>query len=349
MLAKSLREGVIQCTACNRYCAIKEGDAGYCGVRANKNGKLDLIVNNKPVAIWIDPIEKKPLFHFLPGSRSYSIGTLGCNFACSFCQNWDISQAPHEARQKNPKEWRSYFQHLVDKCDKYEPKRIVDEARRNGCKSISFTYNEPTIFAEYAVDVMEEAKKYGIRGVFVTNGYESKECWDFIRDYIDAANIDLKAYNDNFYKKLCNVPDWEKIKDSIKYAKKIGIWVEVTTLIIPGWNSKLSELKEAAEFLASVDRDMPWHLTAFHPDYKLRDVERTEPEILIRAREVGKAAGIKHVYCGNLMRSYSDYETTVCPVCRFELIKRYGMVVTEYNVMDSCCPKCGEKILGVFE
>jgi pyruvate formate lyase activating enzyme len=349
MLAKSAGAGRIQCLACRRYCAIPEGQAGFCGVRVNDGGRLVLVVRNRPCAVHMDPIEKKPLFHFLPGSRSFSIGTFGCNFACSFCQNWDISQAPQEARQRDPQRWREYFQRLVASCEEWPPERVVDEALRSGCKSISFTYNEPTIFTEYAIDVMKLARKKGLRGVYVTNGYESHECWDAIRGHIDAANIDLKAYNRRFYTELCKVPDYEPVKDSISYAKEKGIWVEVTTLLIPGWNDDGKELKAEAEFLASVDRDMPWHVTAFHPDYLMQDGEPTPPDVLVRARGIGKAAGIRHVYCGNVPLRYSDYESTLCANCGKALVTRRGYDVSDINVIGGKCRFCKAAIKGVWD
>ena len=349
MLFKQVKGDTIQCTACNRYCAIREGDAGFCGVRVNEKGKLKLTVNERPVSIWSDPIEKKPLFHFLPGSHSFSIGTLGCNFACEFCQNFDISQAPHEAKKRDPKRWREYFDNLVKQCQHWPADRIVESALANKCQSISFTYNEPTIFAEYAVDVMKKARKHKLKGVFVTNGYESKECWDYIKPYIDAANIDLKAYNQKFYSQLCKVPDFKKVKESIEYSKKIGMWVEVTTLLIPGWNDDPHELKQAAEWLASVDPEMPWHVTAFHPDYKMLDTPRTRPESLIRARQIGLDAGLKYVYVGNVGMEYSQYESTACHSCGEKLIERYGMSVSQNKMKDGKCPKCKTEIKGVWK
>ncbi len=349
MLAKKLEDNMVQCKACARRCKIPEGMAGFCGVRVNEKGNLKLTVHSRPVAIWADPIEKKPLFHFQPGSRSFSIGTLGCNFACQFCQNWDISQAPHEARERDPKHWRDYFQGLLDRCEHWPPERIVQGTVESGCKSIAFTYNEPTIFTEYAIDCMELAKKKGIKGVYVTNGYETKECWDAIKGYIHAANIDLKAYNERFYRELCKAPSIEPVKESIVYAKKLGIWVEVTTLIIPGWNDKEEELKAEAEWLASVDKDMPWHVTAFHPDYKMLDTPRTKPEILLRAKKIGEDAGMRHVYVGNVPLSYSEHEATVCTKCGKELITRVGMAVESNILKDGKCPDCKTKIAGVWK
>lgn len=349
MLARSLSGKAVQCLACRRYCGIPDGQAGFCGVRVNDGGRLSLSVYGRPCAVQIDPIEKKPLFHFLPGSKSFSIGTFGCNFACSFCQNYDISQAPQEARAKDPKGWRGYFQRLIAMCEEWPPERVVESALASGCKSISFTYNEPTIFTEYALDVMKVAHKKKLKGVYVTNGYESHECWDAIKGSIDAANIDLKAYNRRFYTELCKAPDYEPVKDSIVYAKKLGIHVEVTTLIIPDWNDSEQELKAEAEFLASVDKDMPWHVTAFHPDYKLRDKEPTPPEILVRAREIGKMAGITHVYCGNVPGTYADYETTSCPKCGKALISRTGFDITENRMKGGRCGYCKAAIKGVWK
>jgi pyruvate formate lyase activating enzyme len=234
-------------------------------------------------------------------------------------------------------------------CEEWPPERIVEEALRSGCKSISFTYNEPTIFTEYAIDVMKLARKKGLKGVYVTNGYESEECWDAIAGHIDTANIDLKAYNKRFYVELCKVPGFEPVKESIIYARERGIWVEVTTLLIPDWNDDEGELKAEAEFLAGVDPEMPWHVTAFHPDYKMLDREPTPPATLIRAREIGKAAGLKHIYCGNVPYSYSEYETTFCQGCGKELIRRIGFSVTENSIMEGRCRFCKAAIRGVWK
>ena len=349
MLARKSSDGTITCLACARYCKIPDNQAGFCGVRANDNGKLTLSVYGKPCAVWIDPVEKKPLFHFLPGSKSYSIGTFGCDFLCEFCQNWDISQAPSEARIRDPKHWRDYFQNLIDKLEFMPPETIVQRALDSGCKSISFTYNEPTIFTEYALDIMKIGKRVGLRFIYVTNGYESRECWDALAPYLTAANIDLKAFNQNFYGKLCKA-NLEPVKESILYVKKKypKMWIEITTLLVPGWNDAESELLEETKWLAKIDKFMPWHVTAFHPDYKMQDVEPTKPEMLMHAREIGRSAGLNHVYCGNLGFSYSNYETTVCPKCKKELITRAGFSITNNNIIDGKCRFCKEKISGVW-
>jgi len=341
-------DGKLQCIACNWRCVIPEGHAGVCGVRVNDKGKLKLTVYGRPCAVNIDPIEKKPLFHFLPGTKSFSIGTFGCNFACEFCQNWDISQAPHEAKEKDPARWRKFFDEIVKKCEEWPPKRVVDKAVRSGCASIAFTYNEPTIFTEYALDIMKLAKKKGLRGVYVTNGYESKECWDAIKGSIDAVNIDLKAFTERFYRETCHVPSLEPVKESIKYARKLGIWVEVTTLFIPDMNDSEKEMKEIAEFLAGIDKEMPWHVTAFYPAYKLMDKEPTPPETLIKAREIGLAAGLKHVYCGNVSASYSEYETTYCPKCAKPLIKRVYFSMEKDDIKEGRCRFCKAPVKGVW-
>jgi pyruvate formate lyase activating enzyme len=302
---------------------------------------------------WLVPvfrIEKKryagPVYNCeVDNEHSYLVNFIAvCN-----CQNWDISQAPREARQKDPKRWREYFQKLIDNCEEWPPERIVENALRDGCKSISFTYNEPAIFTEYALDVMKLARKKGLRGVYVTNGYESGECWDALKGKIDAANIDLKAYNKRFYTELCGVPGYEPVKESIKYAKKLGIWVEVTTLIIPGWNDDEKELKAEAEWLAAVDPEMPWHVTAFYPNYKMLTTPPTPPDVLVRAREIGKAAGLKHVYCGNVPLSYTDYEATMCQKCGKTLVRRIGFEILENNIIGGKCKFCKTTIPGVWE
>jgi len=348
LLFEPLANNSIKCTACSRYCVIQPGLSGFCGVRSNDGGKLSLDVYGKPAAIWVDPVEKKPLYHFLPGTQIYSIGTLGCNFSCEFCQNWDISQAPHEARKRDPAKWKNYFKGLISRCEPLSPENAVKNAQLNGCKSLAFTYNEPTIFSEYAIDIMQLAKKRGLKGVFVTNGYESKECWDALKGNIDAANIDLKAYNQKFFSRLCKVPDFEPIKNSIKYAKSLGIWVEVTTLLIPDWNDNSEELQAECEWLSSVDKEMPLHLTAFHPDYKLLDKPPTPPSTLLKAREIALESGLKHVYCGNIPSAYSQYETTYCPKCNSPLIERAGFFVRRNDIKEGKCKNCKCQIKGVW-
>lgn len=349
MLAKKLDGNKVKCLACRRYCVLGEGQAGFCGVRWNDCGRMVLGVYGRAAAVCVDSVEKKPLFHFLPGSTIYSVGTFGCNFACSFCQNWDLSQAPQAARELHPVEWRNYFENIIQACSRLSPAQAVEGALAAGCKSIAFTYNEPTIFAEYALDVMKLARRKGLKGVFVTNGFESPECWKAIWKGIDAVNIDLKSFSDGFYGKTCKaLGGLEAVKSSIALAKKLGLWVEVTTLLIPGQNDSAEEIMQAAEWLASVDEEMPWHVTAFHPDYKMNNVACTPYEKLVEARKVGLQAGLKHVYCGNVSSEYSNCETTFCAKCGKELIRRQGFEVTENNVEKGKCAYCKYKVKGIW-
>jgi pyruvate formate lyase activating enzyme len=341
-------EKYIECYACNHRCRIVDGQVGICGVRANEGGKFRLVVYGRPCAVWADPIEKKPLFHFQPGTRSYSIGTFGCNLTCAFCQNWDISQAPHDAKEKDPGRWRDYFSNLVARCPELPPEAIVKNALAEDCSSIAFTYNEPTIFTEYALDIMEIGLKKSLKGVYVTNGFQTKECWERLDGYIHAANIDLKAFTERFYRDICHAR-LEPVKESIKIAKELGIWTEVTTLVIPGENDSDEELKQIAEFLHGIDPKMPWHVTAFTPQYKMLDKPRTPPESLIRAREIGKSAGLKHVYAGNLPFSYSNMESTICPKCGKSVVERVGFSVMKDNIKKGKCGFCGEAISGAWE
>ncbi len=334
-LFKKLKGKTIQCVACSRYCTIKEGEGGFCGVRKNIDGKLELIVYGKPCALWVDPIEKKPLYHFLPGSKSYSIGTFGCNYSCIFCQNWNISQLP---------KLDTFWEEKLKLCQELPPEKAVKEAIASGCKSISYTYNEPTIFSEYARDIGIIARKKGLKNVYVTNGYESKECWEYVSEFLDAANIDLKG-PEKFYEKLCHAT-MPPVKASIKRAHDLGIWVEVTTLLIEGENDNEKFLRETAEYIYSIDPEMPWHLTAFFPMYKMKNKPQTSAETLFRARELAKETGLKHVYCGNVI---SEYENTICPKCKKEIIKRVGFSISEYNLTKGTCNYCGYKLKGVFE
>ncbi len=332
-LVKKLKNNYIQCLACSRHCIIPPGETGVCGVRKNVNGKLDLIVYGKPAALGIDPIEKKPLFHFLPGTTAYSLGTYGCNFMCQFCQNWELSQAYREGLDT------SFYYDLP-------PKIVVQEAKRYSASTIAYTYNEPIIWYEYARDIGRLARKEGLFNVFVSSGYETKTAWAHLARFLDAVNIDLKAFTDKFYRQYTKAT-LKPVLESIKEAKKRGIWVEVTTLIIPGLNDSEDEIREAARFLKSVDPEMPWHLTAFHPDYKMLDRPRTRAEELIKLRKVALEEGLSYVYVGNVQ---TDYENTYCPKCGALLVRREGFksFVVNLDVEHGTCRRCGEKIAGIW-
>lgn len=279
----------VRCIACNHRCLIAKDKTGICGVRKNIKGKLHLLVYGKVISKNIDPIEKKPLYHFLPGTYSYSIGTFGCNFRCSFCQNYNISQ----------------FKELYGEIKKeqfigkdFSPQEIVKQAIKNKCPSISYTYNEPTIFIEFAHDTAKLAKKKGLKNILVTNGYMTKECLEFIAPYIDAMNIDLKSFSDKFYVKHCKA-HLSPVLDIIKLAKKKKIWIEITTLIIPGENDSKKELEQIAKFIASVDKNIPWHISRFFPAYKMMNKQPTPIKTLEKAYKIGKKH-LNYVYIGNV-------------------------------------------------
>jgi pyruvate formate lyase activating enzyme len=328
---ESLPGEFVKCNLCSHRCPrIAVSKRGICGVRENQDGKLFTLVYGKTIAANADPIEKKPLFHFLPGSSSYSIGTLGCNFSCDNCQNFDISQAPKE-------------NNLIIGRDVL-PEEIVSEAKRRRCSSIAYTYNEPTIFFEYAYDTAKLAEKDGIKNVFVTNGYITEEALQEVSHYLDAANIDLKSFSDKFYRRNCGA-HLEPILDSIKLYKKLGIWIELTTLIIPSLNDSEEELREIAEFIKNLGAETPWHITQFNPLYKLSHLKRTPLTTLQKAREIGKEAGLKHVYLGNVP---GEGENTFCYKCGELLIERYGHSTMKDRLSDSSCPECLTKIDGVW-
>jgi len=277
----------LRCLACSHNCLISEGNTGICAVRKNIKNKLYLTVYGKVIAKHVDPIEKKPLYHFLPGTYSYSIGTFGCNFRCGFCQNYNISQF---------KESEAYLENVFG--ESMTPQQIVDEALKSKCKSIAYTYNEPTIFVEFAVDTAKLAKKKGLKNIMVTNGYMTKECLDFIAPYIDAMNIDLKAFNNKFYLKNCKAK-LQPVLDTIRRAHKKGIYMEITTLLIPGENDSKKELEEITKFIASIDKNIPWHISRFFPMYKMLDKQVTGIEKLKEAEKIGKKY-LKYVHLGNI-------------------------------------------------
>lgn len=332
LLYEKLEGKLAHCFLCAHHCRIADTKFGFCGVRQNLGGVLYTHVYAKPIAMNIDPIEKKPLYHFLPGSESFSLATIGCNFHCGFCQNWQISQA-------NIRD--GYF--YTDERD-VPPEEIVSEAKKSKCQSISYTYTEPTIFFEYALDIAKLAKKNGLYNNFITNGYMTKECLEMIKPYLDAANIDLKSFRDDFYRKICK-GKLEPVLNSIRLMKEMGIWVEVTTLIIPGENDSDEELTDIAKFLVSLDKNMPWHISAFHPDYKFLDHQPTPVPTLKKAEAIGRKAGLNYIYVGNVLGFNND---THCHNCNKLLIKRAGFSVLENNIKSGKCVYCSTTIPGVF-
>jgi pyruvate formate lyase activating enzyme len=320
----------ILCTLCPHKCHIAEGRLGACGVRRNNGRKLVSLVYEKAIACNVDPIEKKPLFHFLPGSKIYSYATVGCNLRCSFCQNWDISQLSKRGEIPG-----------IAKT----PREIVDEAAMLGCRSIAATYNEPTIQFEYAYNTFMLAKKRGLSTVFVTNGFISKEPIDKLSPYLDAVNIDLKAFSDEFYKKVCGAR-LKPVLEAIRHYHKNGVWVEVTTLIIPGENDSDEELREIANFIVSVNADIPWHISRFHPDYQMTEKNITPIETIDKAHSIGRKEGLRFIYVGNVFGD--DRENSYCPSCGKILIERRGYRIRKNEVIDGECKYCAHAISGRF-
>ncbi|MDA8174850.1 MAG: AmmeMemoRadiSam system radical SAM enzyme [Nitrospiraceae bacterium] len=325
--------GSVRCYLCAHHCRIGPGKRGICAVRENRGGVLYSLVYGKVVAEHADPIEKKPLFHFMPGSRTYSIATAGCNFRCEHCQNYEISQFPRE-RPDLPIPGREK-----------SPQAIVDSARAAGCNSISYTYTEPTIFLEFAADCAALARKSGIKNVFVSNGFMSPKSAAYIARLIDANNIDLKG-GEGFYRDICHAR-LAPVLETIKIMKSAGVWVEITTLVIPGWNDSPEALRRIADFIASVDTAIPWHVSRFHPDYKLLSAGETPAETIRFAVKTGKEAGLKYVYSGNIAEPGG--EDTVCPGCNNALVRRSGFTVLGMNISGRACPLCGLQIEGVWQ
>ena len=320
----SLPNGEVDCFLCSHRCHIKDSKRGFCMVRENRGGKLYSLVYGKAIASHLDPIEKKPLFHFLPGSLSYSIATVGCNFRCSFCQNWEISQ---RARQGDIE------------GEALSPEEIVRKARAHRCRSISYTYTEPVIFFEYAYETARLAKKEGLYNNFVTNGFATPETIDLMAGVIDAANVDLKSFSEDFYKKICRAR-LQPVLEAIRYMHEKGIWVEVTTLVIPGQNDSAEELSEIAGFIASVSVDIPWHVSRFYPHYEMQSLPATPIEKIDLAIEKGREAGLRYVYGGNV--AGGDYENTACPFCQQVVIQRLGYSIEKINLKkDSTGTRCG--------
>lgn len=331
LLYEKLSDNRVRCLLCNHKCTISDNSTGICGVRTNNNGALFTLVYDKIIARHMDPIEKKPLFHFLPGSRSYSIATAGCNLKCSFCQNSDISQMPVD-------QGRIFGENI-------SPEEIVHEAESGKAATIAYTYTEPTIYYELAKETSQIAASRGIKNIFISNGYMSSECLDDISGYLHGANIDLKAFNDNFYRKQCKAR-LEPVLDTIKKMVEMGIWIEITTLLIPGLNDSEEELTKLAEFIAEQNTDIPWHISRFHPTYRLNNIGPTPPEKIRVAKEIGYSVGLKYVYTGNLPGD--EGEKTHCHNCGDLLIDRYGFRIVSNNLKNGHCPACNTSIPGVW-
>ena len=322
-------DGTVKCNLCHRRCIIKPGKYGVCGVRINIDGKLYTLVYGLLTAVNVDPIEKKPLMHFYPGSSVLSISTTGCNFFCQFCQNWTISQLRHD---------EIYGQYAT-------PEEVVRWALNYGADGISYTYNEPTIFYEFMYDVAELAKKHGLFNTMVTNGYMTPEAVDEIGSFMDAATVDFKgAGNKKFYHKYIYVPEPERIFETLLAMKEKGWWIEITNLVVPRYGDKEEDIRRLAKWIVeNLGPETPFHLLRFHPEYRMMDVPPTPIETLEKLAKIAEDEGLKHVYIGNVPGHPKEH--TYCPQCGFPVIKRYGFFIEEYNLTeDGKCPKCGYKL-----
>ena len=327
-----LPDGRIQCDLCPRYCKLQDGQRGFCFVRQREGDHMVLTTYGRSSGFCIDPIEKKPLNHFYPGTSVLSFGTAGCNLGCRFCQNWNISKARE-------------FDRLADRAS---PEEIARKARELGCKSVAFTYNDPTIFAEYAIDVADACHALGVKTVAVTAGYITAEARPEFYSRMDAANVDLKGFSGRFYQRLC-FAELQPVLDTLVYLKhETNVWFEVTTLLIPGENDSDDELQRASDWFAEhLGPDVPWHFSAFHPDFKLMDHQATPPETLARARRIARSKGIHHVFTGNIHDTEGG--STWCPGCGRCLIERDWYQLGQYHLVNDACAFCGTPIAGRFD
>lgn len=333
VLYRALDDGKLECFACGHRCIIGEGRDGICRVRFNRGGKL-YVPWGYVGALQLDPVEKKPFFHALPGSLAMSFGMLGCDYHCSYCQNWVTSQALRDPNAIAPP------QHV-------SPEDFVLLAHENKAKIVTSTYNEPLITSEWAVDIFKTAKRYGLVTSYVSNGNGTPEVLDYIRPWVDLYKVDLKGFNDKSYRKLGGV--LQNVLDTIKMLHEKKIWLEIVTLFVPGFNDSEAEMKDIANFLVSISPDIPWHVTAFHSDYKMMDVDNTPGQTLLRAAEIGYDAGLHYVYAGNLPGRVGKYENTYCPNCNDLLIERSGFKAVKNLLKDGQCPKCSHAIPGMWK
>ena len=331
-LIRRADDGTVRCLACGHRCRLKPGRHGVCHVRFNEDGVLRVPFGYVS-SLAADPIEKKPFYHAYPGSEAFSFGMLGCDFHCPFCQNWVTSQTLRDER-------------AVAEPRFVTPERIVQLALEHGCRTVSSTYNEPLITSEWAVAVLKLAREHGLVGSFVSNGHGTPEVLEYLRPYVSLFNIDLKAFRDQTYRRLGGV--LENVLNTIRLARQMDFWIEIITLVVPGLNDTDEELTQIADFIVEVSPDIPWHVTAFHPTYKMTDPPPTPPETLLRAHDIGRRAGLSFIYPGNLPGLVGEYEHTKCPKCGQLLIERHGFHVRRNHMNGSACPSCGERIAGVW-
>ncbi len=332
-LTEHLGDDALRCFACGHRCLIKEGKRGICKVRFNEGGQLRVPVNYV-AALQCDPTEKKPFFHALPGSDTLTFGMLGCDLHCAYCQNWLTSQALRDDA-------------AVSTPEMVTPERLIAMAQAYGASMVGSSYNEPLITAEWAVEVFKQAKVAGFRTAFISNGNATPQVLDYLRPWTDCYKIDLKSMSDRNYRQLGGVMD--NILDTVRMVHERGFWEEIVTLVIPGFNDSEDELKRAADFIASVSPDIPWHVTAFHQDYRMTDNANTTATELVRACEIGREAGLHYVYAGNLPGRVGRWENTFCPSCDELLVERYGYLIKKMKVTPAGrCPSCSERIPGIW-
>jgi pyruvate formate lyase activating enzyme len=332
-LVSAASDGTVHCVACGHRCTVRVGRTGVCRVRFNRDGVLHTPAHYVS-AVQVDPIEKKPFFHAYPGRDAFSFGMLGCDYHCSYCQNWITSQTLRDDRAVS----RPHFT---------TPEQLVALAVEHGAPVMVSTYNEPLITCDWAVEIFKPARERGIVCGFVSNGNATPEALEFIRPYVDLYKIDLKTFDDKHYRQFGGV--LATVLETIRRTHAMGFWVEVVTLLVPGWNDADDEMKQIADFLAGVSVDIPWHVTAFHPDYKMVELNRTPTATLARAYEIGRQAGLRYVYSGNAPGALKQREDTLCPQCETRLIRRTGFYVEDNVMVDGCCPSCRTRIPGVWE
>ncbi|MDX1919779.1 MAG: AmmeMemoRadiSam system radical SAM enzyme [Candidatus Caenarcaniphilales bacterium] len=332
-LYKKIDEDYIHCFACEHHCKIKNGSRGVCQVRYNLDGRL-FVPWGYVAALQCDPIEKKPFFHVMPGTDALTYGMMGCDLHCAYCQNWDISQTLRDANAGRPPA-------------ETNPKQLIAIAKQLGASTVVSSYNEPLITSEWSREIFSVAKQSGFLCAYVSNGNATREVLEYIRPYTDAYKIDLKTMRDSSYRKLGTALD--KVLNGIKMVHELGFWLEIVTLTIPGFNDSEKELRDTAQFIKSVSPDIPWHVTAFHKDYRMQDKDETDSQILIKATEIGYEEGLNFVYPGNRPGRVGRYENTFCPSCKSTLIERIGYVVLSYHLKDDgSCHNCGANIPGIW-
>ncbi|MBW2990284.1 AmmeMemoRadiSam system radical SAM enzyme [Candidatus Woesearchaeota archaeon] len=327
---KKLKDNLVKCELCPRYCVIKADDRGQCRVRQNKQGKLYSLVYARPCSVHVDPIEKKPLYHFLPGARAFSIATIGCNFFCGFCQNWQISKDDAED--------------IEHRYDELEPEKVIELCKQNDCSIMSYTYTEPAIFYEYMLEMAKIARKQGIKNTVVSNGYINEAPLRELCKVLDGANIDLKAFTNDFYKKVCK-GEIEPVKKTLKILREEKVWLEVTNLLVPGLNDDFEKIEEMCKWIAKeLGKDVPIHFSRFHPDHKMTDKEPTPLETLEKAKAIAEKY-LDYVYLGNV----GGENNTYCPKCKARIVQRSLFIPVKINIEKNKCVKCGQEIAGVWE